>query len=120
MRNDAEQANLAHSLLKQTEQRGDMLFVPIAVVLEMIWVLESAYGISREEIIASINDLLSMPILMFETQSAVQKFVVSARKNNFDLSDLLLAHSAAHADCRKVFTFDKKASKYKLFELLAR
>lgn len=120
MRDDAQQANLAYGLLKQTEQRGELLFVPIAVVLEMIWVLESAYGISREEIIASINDLLSMPIFMFETQTAVQKFVVSARKNNFDLSDLLLAHSAAHANCNKVYTFDKKALKYKLFELLAK
>jgi predicted nucleic-acid-binding protein len=119
IRDDEHQANLAYGLFKQTEQSGDMLFVPIAVVLEMIWVLESAYDVTREEIIASINDLLSMPIFMFETQTAVQKFVVSARQNNFDLSDLLLAHSAAHAHCNKVYTFDKKASQYNLFELLA-
>ena len=120
MRDDAQQANLAYRLLKETEQRDELLFVPVAVVLEMIWVLESAYHISREEIVASINDLLAMPIFMFETQTAVQKFTVSARQNDFDLSDLLLAHSAAHAHCSQVFTFDKKAAKFKLFALLAK
>lgn len=118
LKDDEQQAALAYSLFKQVEQRGEKLFVPIIVVLEMIWVLESAYDISRQEIVASISDLLSMPILAFETQPAVQMFVVSTQQNNFDLSDLLLAHSAAYSHCEKVYTFDKKASKFNLFELL--
>lgn len=36
---------------------------------------------------------------------------------NFDLSDLLIAHSSVMNGCESVITFDKKASKYKLFEL---
>ena len=120
MNDDAPQSQIVYALFKRTEKRGDMLFVPVVVVLEMIWVLESAYSISRQEIIASINDLLSMPILAFEIQPAVQKFVISARKNNLDLSDLLLAQAAAHSHCNKVYTFDKKASKFKLFELLTK
>ena len=118
MNDDVPQSQLVYALFKRTEKRGDVLFVPAVVVLEMIWVLESAYSISRQEIIASISDLLSMPILTFEIQPAVQKFVISAQKNNLDLSDLLLAHAAAHSHCDKVYTFDKKASKFKLFELL--
>ena len=59
-----------------------------------------------------------MPILTFESQPAVQKFIVSAQTNKLDLSDLLLAQVAAHAHCDKVYTFDKKASRFKLFELL--
>jgi len=118
-KDDRQQSNLVYDLFKRTEQKGGALFVPVVVVLEMIWVLESAYGITRPEIIASINDLLSMPILLFETRSAVQKFIVSAQKNSFDLSDLLLAHSAAYSHCDKVYTFDKEASGFKLFELLS-
>ncbi len=118
-KDDAQQSSLVYTLFKRAERQGEALFVPIVVVLEMIWVLESAYGITRAGIIASINDLLSMPILTFETQPAMQKFIVSARKNDFDLSDLLLAHSAAHSHCQKVYTFDKKASKFSRFELLS-
>lgn len=118
-KDDAIQSTLVYDLFKRTEQRGESLFVPVVVVLEMIWVLESAYGVTRSEIIASINDLLSMPILLFETRTAVQKFTVSARKNRLDLSDLLLAHSAAHSHCDKVYTFDKRAARFDLFELLS-
>jgi len=37
---------------------------------KLIWVLESAYEISREKIVESISDMLLMPILKFEHQSA--------------------------------------------------
>ncbi len=37
---------------------------------------------------------------------------------NLDLSDLLIAHVAHAFDCQLILTFDKKASKFKYFELL--
>ena len=87
------------------------------VVLEFIWVLESAYEIHRDEILDSISDLLLMPIFKFEHQSALQQFILSAQGNRYDLSDLLIAYSAKINGCETVITFDKKASKFNLFEL---
>jgi len=87
-------------------------------MLETIWVLESVYGISRIEILDSISDLLLMPILKFDQQSALQQFVHSAQRNKYDLSDLLIAHSAKINACEAVITFDKKVSQFKLFELV--
>ena len=91
--------------------------MPLLVVLELIWVLESVYEISRTEILDSISELLLMPILKFEHQSVLQQFTLSAQGNRYDLSDLLIAHSAKIQGCETVLTFDKKASKFKLFEL---
>jgi len=82
----------------------------------MIWVLESVYDISRAEILDSISDLLLMPIFKFDQQSALQQLVHSAQGNKYDLSDLLIAHSAKVNGYETVITFDKKASKFKLFE----
>ena len=59
-----------------------------------------------------------MPILNFEHQSALQQFANAAQGNNYDLSDLLIAHSATEQGCEAVITFDKKASNFKLFELV--
>ncbi len=91
--------------------------MPLLVVLEMIWVLESVYDISRTEILDSISDLLLMPIFKFDQQSALQQLVHSAQGNKYDLPDLLIAHSSEVNGCEAVITFDKKASKFKLFEL---
>jgi predicted nucleic-acid-binding protein len=88
------------------------------VVLEMIWILESVYEAARAEILDAIGDLLLMPIFKFDQQPAIQQFIHSAQGNKYDLSDLLIAHSAKINGCKAVLTFDKKASKFNLFELV--
>ncbi|MBT3387017.1 MAG: type II toxin-antitoxin system VapC family toxin [Desulfobacula sp.] len=115
---DELQSKKVYSIFKIAESEKKELFVPLPVVLEVLWVLESVYEISRTKILESISDLLLMPILKFDQQPAVQQFVHSAQGNKYDLSDLLIAHSAKINGCESVITFDKKASGFKLFELL--
>jgi len=114
---DEFQAGKVYRLFKKAEADKEELFVSLLVVLELVWVLESVYDIARDEILESISDLLLMPILRFEQPSVLQQFVLSARDNNNDLSDLLIAHTAREQGCRSVLTFDKKASRHPLFEL---
>jgi predicted nucleic-acid-binding protein len=113
---DELQAKKVYNIFKKAEASKKELFVPLLVILELIWVLESVYEITRNEILASIGDLLLMPILKFEYQSVLQNFILSARNNRYDLSDLLIAQSAQNQGCKTVITFDKKASRYILFE----
>ena len=118
VKDDNKQAETVYHLFKKTESSKEALFVPITVLLETVWVLQSVYDIPREEILDSINELLLMPILEFEAQSAVLNFVSFAKETNVDLSDILIAHSALSAGCESVLTFDKHAADTKLFELL--
>lgn len=115
---DELQAKKVYEIFKNAESEKKELFVPLLVVLEMIWVLESVYEISRTDILDSIGDILLMPILKFDQQAALQQLVHSAQGNKYDLSDLLIAHSTKINGCEVVITFDKKASKYKLFGLV--
>ncbi len=113
---DRIQTKKVYTLFKKAEAEKQELLVPLLVVLELIWVLESVYNISREDILDAIRDLLLMPVLKFEHQSALQQFVHNAQGNTYDLADILIAHSAKAQGCDTVITFDKKASRYKLFE----
>ncbi len=106
------------NLFKETEAKSEELFVPLLVIIELIWVLEAVYSIGRKDLLDSIGDLLLMPILKFENVEAIQKFIRVARNSTYDLSDLLIAHSTRNSGCETIYTFDKKASKYELFELL--
>lgn len=115
---DAKQANKVYKLFKKAEDEKTELFVPSVVILELIWVLESAYEIDRSNIIDSINQLILMPIFQFENLSAIQNLIPKAQESKFDLSDLFIAHTANANGCETVFTLDKKASKYRLFDLL--
>ncbi len=114
---DELQAKKAYKIFKKAESNRDELFVPLLVVLELIWVLDSVYDITRTEILDSISELLMMPILEFEHKSVLQQFTLSAQTNKYDLADLLIAYSAKLQGCDTVLTFDKKVSKFQLFEL---
>ena len=118
VRDDERQAGIIYRIFKQAELDREVFFVPLLVVLETVWVLESVYKISRKEIIDSINELILIPILEFEIQSVLLNFITSARETKIDLSDLLLAHSAKFSGYESVLTFDKRASRFGLFELL--
>jgi predicted nucleic-acid-binding protein len=115
---DELQARKVYSIFKNAESEKKTLFVPLLVVLESIWVLDSVYEISRTEILESISELLLMPIFKFDQHSAVQQLVHAAQGNKHDLSDLLIAQSAKINGCESVLTFDKEASEFKLFELI--
>jgi len=114
---DKQQAKKVYNIFKKAESDKDELFVPLLVVLELIWVLESVYEISRADILESIREFLLLPILRFEHKSVLQQFTLSAQANRYDLADLLIAHSAKMQGCETVLTFDKKVSKFQLFEL---
>ena len=116
VRDDARQGAAVRRLLKKAEETREPLFVPQLVVLELIWVLESAYDVARDELLDAVDALLHMPALRFENRDAVRTFVRSARAGKTDLADLLIAAAAHHAGCDTVLTFDKKAARGEGFE----
>jgi len=114
---DELQAQKVYNIFKKAESEKNELFVPLLVVLELVWVLESVYEIERSKILESISELLLMPVVKFEHQSALQQFTHYAQGNSYDLSDLIIAYSAKEQGCQSVITFDRKASKHPIFEL---
>ena len=118
VKDDERQAEAVYNLFKRAEAEKECFFVPLLVVLETIWVLGSVYDVSPNDILDAFRELLSMPLLIFESQPAVQAFTSSGKENPLDLSDLLIAQSAHYSGCEKVLTLDKQAAKSALFELV--
>ena len=118
VRDDEKQSQLVYKKLKEVERNCSQLFIPLVVVLEVIWVLESAYGLSRNDILDSFETMRQMPIFVFDKGSVVDHIINEGRRTRLDLSDLLIAFSAQASDCTTVLTFDKKASRLSLFQLL--
>jgi predicted nucleic-acid-binding protein len=118
VKDDERQSRAVYNAFKDAEAESKFYWVPLPVVFEIIWVLDSAYGISRREILDSLSEMLSMPILRFEAQAAIQRFIVLAQNTPIELSDVLIACAATASGCESILTFDKKASKFKPFELV--
>ena len=118
VRDDQTQANLVRDRFKSAEKNNEILWISQLVVLELIWVLESAYNKSRTEIVATLLDLRQMHIFEFEAGNAIDRMILDAAKFKADLSDILIAHSAKQSGCIEAITFDRKAAKLPIFKEL--
>ncbi|WXU00209.1 MAG: hypothetical protein Ctma_0920 [Catillopecten margaritatus gill symbiont] len=115
---DTVQAHQVYQLFKQIESEKTELYIPLLVVIETTWVLRSIYKFKRNLVLKVLEDLTLMPIFAFENLSIIQSVVQEAKVTNFDLPDLLIAHCAKVSNIDSILTFDKKAAKHSMFELV--
>lgn len=115
---DAAQTRRVAGLLETAEHTGEVFYVPSLVLLELAWVLESAYECTRAEVLDAFEQLASMPVLHLEHLDAVHHTIRLARKGRNDISDLLIACCAQAGGCSSVVTLDKRAARHELFEQL--
>ncbi len=115
---DKRQADAVLKLLEDTKKKGQQLFVPLVVVLELIWVLESGYELSNDDILDALEQLSGLSVLKCEQDDCVLALIEKGRNFKADLSDLLIGIVSSRHGCTKIVTFDKKAAKTDGFELL--
>jgi len=118
VRDDEIQSEQARRRLKQAEEKRERLLIPLLVVLETIWVLESAYDKTRAEILDAIGAMRHMSVLEFEASEVIERLLADGSEYGADLADILIAHSARAAGCESGITFDKRAAKLPFFTLL--
>ena len=115
---DAGQTQRVASLLQSAERAGESFFVPSLVLLELIWVLDSAYGCTRAEVLEALERLTMMPVLRIDNLDAVHRAIALGRKGKQGIADLLIGCCAVAGGCTSVLTFDRGAARHELFERL--
>jgi len=118
MQDDLKQSPLATRLIesRSVESRG---FVPLVSVVELFWVMSSAYELDRGQLIAAFEGLLRTKELVVERAEIVWKALRVFQTANVDFADCLIERSAAAAGCEGTMTFDRGAAKNAGMTLLA-
>jgi len=88
------------------------------VMVELVWVLERAYGCSRTDVAAALEGLLSASELEIEAADDVGTATFQYRDGGFGFADLMIAAAVHRADAIPLVTFDRKAAKIHGAELL--
>lgn len=114
---DPYQSALATQLLEEQLSPAERGFVSLVVVLETVWVMESRYGASVEQVCTVLQGLLDAPCLEVQDAGAVRQAVLRYRQGGADLHDCLIVE-LARARKARVLTFDAKAAKKLGMELL--
>ncbi len=110
VRDDPEQAEAARALL-QSATAAKPAYVCREVVVELVWVLERAYGYSRERIAIILEELVATEGLVVEAAGDVACASFRYRSGGADFSDLMVLAAARRAAVLPLYTFDRKAAR---------
>jgi predicted nucleic-acid-binding protein len=97
-----------------TENPG---FVSVVAVVETVWVLDRAYGVSKHEIAAAVERILQTEVLVVDNEQEVFTAMVAFKEGRGSFSDAIIAALGAKAGCSFTLTFDQKALRISGFEL---
>ena len=86
-------------------------FVALVSVVEIAWVLSSAYALGKEQVIAAFVALLRTRELVVERAEVVWKALRTYEAEGADFADCLIERSASAAGCTRTMTFDRAAAK---------
>lgn len=111
VRDDEAQFEKARKLIKREAAAGRGIFVSHLVALETGWVLRSRYGLSKEQIVATISSLLDASDVRFEDEPAVEEALFIWKEATADFADCLIGAKNRRLGCRATATFDTKAAK---------
>lgn len=108
---DATQSRRATSFIEKECNEAAPGFVGLVVLVEVVWVSESRYGATREEVAGIVRRILSIKQLVVQEAETAWKALRLFESSKADFADCLVARSAFAGGCKSVVTFDKQASK---------
>ena len=117
VQDNPEQARLATELMDGLTDR-DQGLVGGKVLVELVWVLERAYGFSHSDIAAARDGLLSSVEVLVEDADNVATAVDRYRNDGFGFSDLMIAAAARRAGASELVTSDRNPARFPDVRLL--
>jgi predicted nucleic-acid-binding protein len=114
---DVQQAEAARTLLESltVERPG---YVCREVTVELVWVLERAYGFVRAQIATILEELVATEGLVVESADDVARAASRYRAAGAGFSDLMILAAAERSGAHPLYTFDQKAARLEGASLL--
>jgi predicted nucleic-acid-binding protein len=112
---DEKQAARAKRLFDTAAKNSDHIYIGCIVLVETVWVLDSAYGFTRPELAEVVADILNSSLFRFERKEEVEKALDRFRMGKADFSDYLSAEISLAGARSKLHTFDKSCREPDLF-----
>ena len=115
---DPRQARKAAKFLEEGAERGESFFITSVAMCELVWVLESSYGLRRTESAKVLEQLLRTAQFRFENTDQLWLALGDYRRGKGDFADYLIGRLGSAADCEQTATFDRSLGNNDLFLVL--
>ena len=110
MQDDVRQSPLADRLIESLTVEVPA-FISLVTVIELVWVLSSAYGLTDARIAEGLETLLRTREIRVDQAETVWKALRDFQGTRADFADCLIARTGRMAGCETTMTFDREAAK---------
>jgi len=114
---DPIQSEKARDVIERRLTDENPGFVSIVAMAEIVWVLERAYELTRDEIVSAVERILQTDVLVVEDEQEVFTAMIALQKGQGVFADALIAALGARRGCSRTLTFARKALRLPGFEL---
>jgi predicted nucleic-acid-binding protein len=108
---DPEQARRVNALFGAAHASGERFLVNAIVLCELVWVLKSAYGHSRDDIAGVLDAFLETPEVIIEDADLARRALTEWRTLGADFADFFLGHRNIRLGCDVTLTFDGRGTR---------
>ena len=112
-----EQAEAARALIDDLTPE-DLGFICRDVVLEVAWVLERSYRLTRPQIAEALLNLTASDTLVVEHSDDVAAAAYRFRQGGVGFADLMILRATERANSTPLLTFDRRLARMPGAELL--
>ena len=118
VQDDPAQAAAATRLIEGQCTAESPGYVSVPVLLELVWVLTSAYGYEKAIVVPVIRQVLRTAELAVEDHQVVRAALRDFESGAADFADYLIAHRNHARGCTRTCTFDRRAARGRYFALV--
>ena len=112
---DPQQAKVADRIINSSLSRGEDVLITDIVVCELVWVLDTCYHNTRDEMFAVLEKLFRTAQFVYEDKAILWGAWEDYRAGKGDFSDYLIGRAAKQAGAVTTHTFDKSLKHSPLF-----
>src|SRR5215471_6575902 len=94
---DPVQSAKATEILERRLSAKNPGFISVVAMVKAVWVLDRAYGLTRQEIAATVERLLQVEVLTIENEQQIFTAMVALQQGRGSFADALIAELGARA-----------------------
>ena len=107
---DERQALTVKKIIESSEKKGQQVMILTEVLIETVWVLESVYECTREDIYRFLETLTYTSVFTFSDPQIIVNAIRHFKKGG-DFADLVIVMQSINHQAKKMISFDKKLQK---------
>ena len=107
VKDDPAKAKAVEKLLRESKDRGTTLFVLPVTILEIVWVTEKVYRLSRKTIRELVEAILNTPELKCPLEPVFRQALITYETHKVKFADAVIAHWGLAEGLSTVYTYDE-------------